>query len=415
VYPSQNVLRRAFELQIPVAVGTDTHHVKYYGNNFRESIQAVGSDVLYVSRMPWIITGDYFRYRNRPHISYEETEELALRMRDTKAINPSTFATRNVKYRSTVLENILIIGTTDKEMLVSASVPEFGRYFSAADVHNRRFVCVIGSEIREHLFKNADPLNKDIKLGRYTFRVIGVMESQGSGGFFGGPNFDRQISIPITSFIKAYGIRNREIEDPFDALTRWRHKRRQLVLVTGGLTAKTFGNVEVVGADRGHHHPAHPRVARAGDDLFAVVVELGRVEVAVRVDQHCATSSPSRIASTLPACAASSVSCVTITKLMPSARFRSSISPNIWRAVARSRLPVGSSARTQRGRVTSALASATRWRSPPESCPGRWSVRAARPTRPSMSRAASAACLTGVRRMRSGIATFSSALNSGSR
>ncbi len=38
VYPAQNILRRAFELQIPVAVGTDTHHVKYYGHNFRESL-----------------------------------------------------------------------------------------------------------------------------------------------------------------------------------------------------------------------------------------------------------------------------------------------------------------------------------------------------------------------------------------
>jgi putative ABC transport system permease protein len=181
------------------------------GNNFKESISAVGSDVLYVSRMPWIITGNYFRYRNRPNITFEEAEELARRMQDTKAINPSTYATRNVKYRSTVLENILVIGTTDKEMLVSAAVPEFGRYFTAADVQDRRFVCVIGSEIRENLFGGADPLNKDIKLGRYAFRVIGVMESQGSGGFFGGPNFDRQISIPITSFIKAYGIRNRDI------------------------------------------------------------------------------------------------------------------------------------------------------------------------------------------------------------
>ena len=181
------------------------------GNNFKESISAVGSDVLYVSRMPWIITGNYFRYRNRPNITFEEAEELARRMQDTKAINPSTYATRNVKYRSTVLENILVIGTTDKEMLVSAAVPEFGRYFTAADVQDRRFVCVVGSEIRENLFGGADPLNKDIKLGRYAFRVIGVMESQGSGGFFGGPNFDRQISIPITSFIKAYGIRNRDI------------------------------------------------------------------------------------------------------------------------------------------------------------------------------------------------------------
>ena len=53
-------------------------------------------------------------------------------------------------------------------------------------------------------------MQRDIKIGRYTFRVIGVMEKQGGGGFFGGPNFDRQVSIPITSFTKAYGSRNRE-------------------------------------------------------------------------------------------------------------------------------------------------------------------------------------------------------------
>ncbi len=41
VYPSQNILKRAFELQIPVAVGTDTHHVRYYGHNFRESLEYI--------------------------------------------------------------------------------------------------------------------------------------------------------------------------------------------------------------------------------------------------------------------------------------------------------------------------------------------------------------------------------------
>ena len=41
VYPSQNILKRAFELQIPVAVGTDTHHVRYYGQNFRESLDYI--------------------------------------------------------------------------------------------------------------------------------------------------------------------------------------------------------------------------------------------------------------------------------------------------------------------------------------------------------------------------------------
>lgn len=41
VYPSQKILKRAFELQIPVALGTDTHHVRYYGHNFIESLEYI--------------------------------------------------------------------------------------------------------------------------------------------------------------------------------------------------------------------------------------------------------------------------------------------------------------------------------------------------------------------------------------
>lgn len=180
------------------------------GNNFKESISAVGSDVLYVSRMPWIITGDYFRYRNRPPVSYKQCIQLAKNMKGATTINPSTGTARNVKYRSNVLENAIILGTTEKQIMISTGVPEHGRFITDVDVHNKKFVCVIGNEIRDNLFGGLDPLQKDIKIGRYTFRVIGVMEKQGSGGFFGGPNFDRQIFIPITSFIKAYGSRNRQ-------------------------------------------------------------------------------------------------------------------------------------------------------------------------------------------------------------
>lgn len=41
VYPTQNILRRARELQIPVCVGTDTHHVRYYGLNYKESLEYI--------------------------------------------------------------------------------------------------------------------------------------------------------------------------------------------------------------------------------------------------------------------------------------------------------------------------------------------------------------------------------------
>jgi histidinol-phosphatase (PHP family) len=41
VYPIQSILRRANELQIPVCVGTDTHHVRYYGLNYKESLEYI--------------------------------------------------------------------------------------------------------------------------------------------------------------------------------------------------------------------------------------------------------------------------------------------------------------------------------------------------------------------------------------
>ncbi|AUS06610.1 histidinol-phosphatase HisJ family protein [Pseudotamlana carrageenivorans] len=41
VYPVQSILRRARELQIPVCVGTDTHHVRYYGLNYKESLEYI--------------------------------------------------------------------------------------------------------------------------------------------------------------------------------------------------------------------------------------------------------------------------------------------------------------------------------------------------------------------------------------
>lgn len=94
--------------------------------------------------------------------------------------------------------------------MVSASVPEYGRFLTSFDVQFKRNTCVIGAEIKERLFENVDPINKRMKIGRYNYRIVGVMEKQGSAGFFGGPNFDRQIFVPITSFMKSFGSKNRD-------------------------------------------------------------------------------------------------------------------------------------------------------------------------------------------------------------
>jgi putative ABC transport system permease protein len=181
-------------------------------NSFRESVSALGSDVVYVSRMPWIIQGNFFEFRNRPNVNLREAAALERRLRGAAAVNPSTHTQRALGFGSRTLERVDVIGTTDRQMLVSASVPEAGRFLTAFDVQSRRRVCVIGDQIRERLFEGVDPLNKRIRVGRASFRVVGVMEKQGSAGFFGGPNFDAQVFVPITTFAQAFGGAERNID-----------------------------------------------------------------------------------------------------------------------------------------------------------------------------------------------------------
>lgn len=192
-----------------VAVVTTMTAANGLENRFKESISAVGSDVLYVSRTPWVFTGRFFQFRNRKNLTLKESKKLETQLKEARAINPTAFTNKNVKYRSKELENVNIIGTTDKHTMISVAAPEFGRFLIKNDVQYKKFMCVIGHEIKEHLFKDINPINKKIKIGRYFYRVVGVMEKQGSAGFFGGPNFDRQIFIPITTLLKAYGARNR--------------------------------------------------------------------------------------------------------------------------------------------------------------------------------------------------------------
>ncbi len=187
-----------------VAVVTTMTAANGLQNRFRESFSAVGADVLYVSRMPWVVMNDFFQYRNRPGLDLREAHALENKLRGRAIVSPTMDTRRDVKYRSESIEGVNIIGTTEKQLRMSSAQPQTGRFLLPFDVLYKRNVCVIGTDVRDGLFGTADPLNKEINVGRTVYRVIGVMEKQG-GSFLGGPNFDRQLYVPITSFVKAFG------------------------------------------------------------------------------------------------------------------------------------------------------------------------------------------------------------------
>jgi putative ABC transport system permease protein len=180
-------------------------------NRFRESFSAVGSDVIYVSRMPWVVMDDWFLFRNRPRLDLREANLLEARLRGKAILNPTVDTRVDVKRGSEMLEGVPIIGTSEKQSQFSAAQPTGGRFLMGNDLTYKKNVCVIGSDIREKLFKGVDPVHRTLKLGRHEFRVVGVMEKQG-GSFMGGPNFDRQIYVPITTFVRTFGGRRGHLD-----------------------------------------------------------------------------------------------------------------------------------------------------------------------------------------------------------
>lgn len=192
-----------------VAVTTTMTAFNGMQSAFRQGAAAIGADVIYVSRMPWIVMNDWFEYRNRPNLTIDEAEELRKAFLGRAIVNPTMDTRRDVRFRSQVLSATTIIGTTEKLPQITNRLPEFGRFLMSFDVNYKKQVAVIGYGIAEDLFDGVDPVNKDINIGAYRFRIVGVLEEQG-GNTLGGPDFDRQIFIPISTFLKTFGGRRTE-------------------------------------------------------------------------------------------------------------------------------------------------------------------------------------------------------------
>ena len=84
----------------------------------------------------------------------------------------------------------------------------------------------------------------------------------------------------------------------------------------------------------------------------------------------------------LPIVIASTWSCVTYMVVIPRRACSWISSSRVWMRSCASRFESGSSIRNACGSRTMARASATRWRCPPESCPGRRSSSSSRPRMP---------------------------------
>ncbi|HEX7343396.1 MAG TPA: ABC transporter permease [bacterium] len=172
--------------------------------SFKEQLASIGTGTVYVAKYPWIIQDDFFIYRNRPNITMRDYEAVQDQCRLASAVAPLADTVRPVAFGSESLQNVYMIGTSDRYLETSDVMPEAGRFISSQDYSANRPVAVIGTTVAERLFRSRNPIGQKIRIGAHEYLVIGVLEKQGTMFGF---SMDTQIIIPLGTMLKHFGRR----------------------------------------------------------------------------------------------------------------------------------------------------------------------------------------------------------------
>jgi putative ABC transport system permease protein len=131
-----------------------------------------------------------YRTKNHAYISFYQAKAFKERFDFPASTAISVYATGNatVKYGSEKTNpNIGVRGIDDNYLFTAGYEIDLGRSFTDFEIESGRSVVILGSELVKQLFGvNENPLQKVISIGSGKYKVIGTLESKGSG--FGSSN-----------------------------------------------------------------------------------------------------------------------------------------------------------------------------------------------------------------------------------
>jgi putative ABC transport system permease protein len=156
---------------------------RYMVDRFANTL--IGANTFELRQRPSIVTGEvtdetWLAWRRRPRISYSDADYVRDRIR-----TPATYAKFcsdrvSVHYEGKVAKDIELVGTEASYFGIRNYQIEAGRAFTPQEVQNAQPVLVIGHELAEKLLPSIDPLGKVVQIGGLPYRIIGVVEKQGT-------------------------------------------------------------------------------------------------------------------------------------------------------------------------------------------------------------------------------------------
>ena len=189
-----------------IAVMSVIHGMDVY---IAQNVSDMGADGFRIVRMAFIGDWDPKKFlelqRKNPFLKKDEYEFLRQSARLVRSIGMQNFRRGNAMYEGEKLDGIQIRGCTANMGAIANTQIEQGRFLADTENDHHLTTVVIGYDLKEAFFPQADAIGKTIRLDSRPFTVVGVAKKQGS---VFGQSLDSFAMIPIETSFKIYGARN---------------------------------------------------------------------------------------------------------------------------------------------------------------------------------------------------------------
>jgi putative ABC transport system permease protein len=123
----------------------------------------------------------------------EDAQAIASQVPTIAGVTAELNSRQVVTYRNRNTD-VNIIGTTPSFSVVRDFETAKGRFFSDIDMKRRNQVVVLGADLAEKLFGNANPIGQQMRIKNASFQIIGVLTPKGSSV---GADYDEAALTPI--------------------------------------------------------------------------------------------------------------------------------------------------------------------------------------------------------------------------
>ncbi len=150
------------------------------------SSRVYGINTVNVRRTPSLQIGypdpDVLRaWGRRPRLTYDDADLIRQRLGIPALVGVRSTASGQVEGdNGRAVENVLVTGLSSEILEIQNLQVERGRLFSPQEDRQGQPVVILGKSTADVLFEGVDPLGRRVRIRGFPFRVIGVLEEQGS-------------------------------------------------------------------------------------------------------------------------------------------------------------------------------------------------------------------------------------------